>query len=570
MLILSLVMIGLTGVFISSAKTVGQAKQRQQATALATQTLEQLRALPYDLIVSGINQTTTEFASDIRIIDKESTPRLAPAGSSINEELVLNSTGTTAPLSPHMQVMTIENTTYTIATYITQADTEQPAYNLTVIVTYGVNSTDAQNSVIERSTSYSPTGCLSTSTHPFSGPCQPSFSAQAGITAGSISLVPAGGEEGADTQLLEDFGVDSASLDLPMLSSSMTVEQTSRVSALAQTTGVRTSVAGTEASKGGLSQVAEGDTDPSSEVGEAETFAIAPTDPGVLSPTAGTAGSITLTPSTADDGSGSASVSGGSSCQAPPSGSLVPGSQPCGSATVATGGSPSSMSLTLAGLPRTLPAFNLAEVSASGSTSRSLVGQFVSSTSFCSGSSPNCAVASVSRTLGEVKVGGLPDTTTGDTGPTGFDQVVRVNGLVDQAVAESGIGAREPSASRTGSLEFWDSDTGTYSTVSLNQTRNVSGSVSRTYASNDDQGVRIDIDYVIAVQPPQESQDTSCTAAGTRCTTEVTSAPTVRADLRYRVFEVDGSESTNVTSFAVLVDLGGILSQTSYGANPDA
>ena len=112
--------------FVGSLKTVTQAKQRQTATALATQTLERLRALPYDVIKTGVNNSTAAFTADPNIADKATTPRLFPGIGSINETLLVSSSQATAPLSNHRTVTTIEGVSYTVGVYVSQAGTPQP------------------------------------------------------------------------------------------------------------------------------------------------------------------------------------------------------------------------------------------------------------------------------------------------------------------------------------------------------------------------------------------------------------------------------------------------------------
>src|SRR5690348_12820879 len=54
MVIISTVLLGLVGVQISSLVTTSAAKQRQQASALANQSMEELRALPFATVSGGL------------------------------------------------------------------------------------------------------------------------------------------------------------------------------------------------------------------------------------------------------------------------------------------------------------------------------------------------------------------------------------------------------------------------------------------------------------------------------------------------------------------------------------
>jgi prepilin-type N-terminal cleavage/methylation domain-containing protein len=73
MLVMLIMLTATLGFFVSSLKTVTLAKQRQTATALATQVLEQIRALPYDQVAKGID------SNDIVLAGVNADPHLTSA-----------------------------------------------------------------------------------------------------------------------------------------------------------------------------------------------------------------------------------------------------------------------------------------------------------------------------------------------------------------------------------------------------------------------------------------------------------------------------------------------------------
>ena len=243
MFIVTVILTSMLALFVASIRTVTLARERQTATALATQVLEQVRALPYNDVVKGLDSTDLTgdpFISGGRLV--------YPAGSI--DEVLRTSTPTASPapgrgpLSPHRLDVRPEGAgrqLYTVRSYVTAGATTQPSYNLTAIVSWTSNVTRGTQSVVQRSTSYSPSGCLDTATHPFAGPCQAFYSAQAGLTAASISVTNTTDSQ----QPVPGLSGTSVSLFLPALGSDLGVEQVTKLTAVTQTSKAQTSAGGT-------------------------------------------------------------------------------------------------------------------------------------------------------------------------------------------------------------------------------------------------------------------------------------------------------------------------------------
>jgi prepilin-type N-terminal cleavage/methylation domain-containing protein len=558
--------------FVGSLKTVTQAKQRQTATALATQTLERLRALPYDVIKTGVNKSTASFAADPNIADKATTPRLFPGMGSINEILVVSSAQATAPLSDHRTVNVVEGVSYTVGVYVTQAATTQPSFNLTALVTYSSAVSQGTKTILQRTTAFSPSGCLSTSTHPFAGPCQASFSARAGVTSAGITLAnpldPTAGMFG--------LGATSAGLELAELATSADIEQTTTITAGAKTTTATKTDSGVTSTSGGKSALTAADSDPSSSAAAATDSKTAPAQTSGVQSVSGSGGLLTVTPTTGDTGNADSQVVAGAAGCVATTGVAVASGQPCASGAVQPQGTTGQIQLDIFGdngaAGRDLPAFTLASVAAAPSATRAMAGRFTTTNAAaCTAAAPpNCAHASVTRSVGTTTVGAVPPRSGGlDTGPAAYTGSFSVTGLAESARAESGTGYRAATLTRTaGTLSYWNGvgyTSVTMSGVAADATYDPPAATF-TYRQFSHIGVVMTVDSIIRVSAPRLTSVPATPGACTpdACTQRATSGSTVSADTTY-VISIDGSETVR---FVIRTDLGALNAQTSFRAAP--
>jgi hypothetical protein len=553
---------------------VTQAKQRQTATALATQTLERLRALPYDVIVTGVNKSTAAFTADPNIADKATTPRLFPGIGSIDETLVVSSTQATAPLSNHRTVSTIEGVSYTVGVYVSQAATPQPSFNLTALVTYKSSVSQGTKTIMERTTAFSPSGCLSTSTHPYAGPCQASFSARAGVTSGGFTLA----NQLDPTAPIVGMGATSMGLELSELAASTDIEQTTTLTAGAKTMTATKTEGGATSTSGGKTAATAADSDPSSSAAAATDSKVAAAQTSGAQTVTGSAGLFSATPTTGDTGNADSQVVAGATGCVATTGVAIASNQPCASGAVQPLGTTGQVTLDLFGdngaAGRDLPAFTLASVAASPSATRAMAGRFTTTNAAaCTAATPpNCAHASVTRTLGTVTVGTVPARAGIDTGPAAYNAgSFSVTGLNESARAESGTGYRAATLTRTaGTLSYWNG--ASYTSVALSGVAADATydppAATFTYRQASHIGVVITVDSVIRVSAPRLTSVPTTPGACTpdACTQRATSAGTVTADTTY-VVSIDGTEQTR---FVIRTDLGALNAQTSFRAAPIA
>src|SRR5665647_3123532 len=181
MVIIAGVLASMLGIVVSSLTTVAQARQRQTATALATQGIEVLRALPYDTVTLNHAGDTPDATATYAVFEsgvyhlRTTLPSL-----NLNEQLMVND------VSGRTEDITVDEVTYRVHTYVTLAAND--AFNLTVLVTYTSTVSHGQRITAQRSVTFSPAGCLSTAQNPFAAPCQAYFTATAGQTLGGITV----------------------------------------------------------------------------------------------------------------------------------------------------------------------------------------------------------------------------------------------------------------------------------------------------------------------------------------------------------------------------------------------
>ncbi len=566
------VMAAMIGLFVGSLRTVTQAKQRQTAAALATQTLERLRALPYDVIKVGVNNGTAAYTADPNIADgATATPRLFRG--TIDELLLANASQVTAPLSNHRVVTTVEGIAYTVGVYVTQAATPQPAYNLTAMVTYSTNASKGTKTVIQRSTAYSPSGCLSTATHPFAGPCQASFSALAGITAGSIVV-----SNPADpSALITGLGGTAIGLELPEVSASTGIEQTTTITAGVKTTAATATNGATTTTSGGQTAATAADSDPSTPAAGASDSKTAPAQTSTAQTLTGLIGTLTATPTTTDPGNAASQVSAGATgCVASDAaGTVIASGQPCASGMVRGLGTTAAVNVDLTdfgagGAVPNLPPFSAVSVGQAGVVSRAMAGRFTAANAqTCTlVSPPNCAHAGVTRTLGTVTVGSLPPRNGGDTGPAAYTNSFSLTGLKETARAESGTGARPPVMTRdAGTLSYWNG--ATYTSVVLPASPVADAAydppaVSMAYKAGGVGYVGLSVDSVINVSKVVAGTVSPAGCIPLACTQQATSASSLTADTLY-IVTLNGVEQTR---FTVRTNLGALIAESSYRAAP--
>ena len=561
------VMTALLSVLVSSLKTVAQARERQTATALATQSLEQLRALPYDSI-TGSDATTYPMSAGLEYVTVSgSTVTFTPAAvlPGVSETLVVNE------YSGKRATSVVDGVSYVVQTYVTKAPlttTQQQAFNLTTLVEWTSTVYPTTRTTVQRSVDFSPAGCLSTAQRPFSAPCQAYFTAQSGIVAAGFSVTNAIDS----TQDIPGISGHLVELSLPTLSANLQIEQTASGTADGDTSGAR-AVDTTPSIAGGKSAAVAVDSDPSSTPGQSASTT-ANQSSGTVSLT-GAAGTISAAPTTGDSAAAAAAIAAdsttcrngdpaGTGLATGPTGQL----RPCADASVL-------QSATSGGITYTSPIgtdVTLVSLGTSSTSSRAVAANLatanpgVACTAGAGATAPGCAHAMTSRSLGDVVVG-RPGT---GSGPLDVNKgLFNVTGLTESARSEEGTGAGAPQYSRAGTLQYWNG-TG-YTSVDLSAYASPPSGL--TPASDSwtidpvttvfPDGLHVTMEGSVTVQRPQitTSGPADCTAQA--CVAQVNGGGSVRATTVFTVTDASGVE---VTKFVLVSDLGGLVAQSTYKA----
>ncbi len=577
MFITLLVLAALAGSFIGSLSGVALAKQRQAATGLATGVMEQLRATDYGTLSAGM--TCSDVVGDPRVSLSGAcasgvTATFTPGIASISEPLVLQVSGpAAAPIVPHIQpaaTTKIENVAYGVSTYVSKATLTATSFDLTVLVSWTSSVSKGIKTVIQRSVAYSPSRCLSSATHPYAGACQAAFNGDSGLTKAGITVL------NADDGTSNIPGLNGKKVDLTLngVSSTLSAEQITNLTAVTSTTGADAYSASSHTSSGGISTSVAADTDPSSDAASTSTGSVTQPSTSAVS-LSDTAGVLSLAPSSGDAGSlSSNAASTGSSCIDAAGSFLAALNQPCSWGAVQATGSSSVLNLAL---PSGAPNFNLASIGTSPGPTRSVVARVgTAGGSACpTASGVGCLTAQATRTLGTVLLGGLPTAKSGDAPPAGWTgSLITVSGLQESAYSEVGQGARSPSFTRTGGvLTYYDGATGTVKTLTnfKTLTSNFSANLGMTTGSYTlgSQTVVVSLSgsmVVGAAAPLPNVANADATCKLSACLSSATPASTLSATLVYSI-TLNGMPTTR---FAVTVDLGAVLARSSYKAAFDA
>lgn len=567
MIITLIVMTVLMFAVVSTLKIVVQARERQTATALATQVLEQMRALPSATVIQSDGAApTADFSGGSPSAYTFVPPASLLSGVS-TESLVVNNPASTQPSWPgsgQSGDVVVGNVTYEVASYVTRptAVIATEEYSLTAIVSWTSTAFPDGRTVAQRSVIFTGGECLSSGTSPYAAPCQGFFTARAGPSSGGLSVT----EPFTFDPLAPPEPDRPAVLDLVFtgLSTSSLLEQTASGSTLAVGAGANR-VTASPASSGGVPVPALVDSDPSSTASPIVSVPLTSHTSGSLSSSSPLG---TLSVSHFGGGSRSAAAiaadatlckgAGGAALTTGPAGAL----RPCSSGDIQPTGS-SSLSFT----PVTVDPFTIATFNP-GSRDRAVSAVLAAANpgvACTAGGTPSCAHAFAERSMGTVTLG------AGATGPAGYDPSAglwSVTGFAEAALAEEGDGSRPPAFTRTGSVQVWTEispGVAGYQTVGLGVAP--AGSVSYpvplttlVYGT-----ATVAFKGVVTIQPWTLSDEGPADCIADTCVSNAGSSASVSA-----VMTVTVTDGPNLTRFTLSTDLGGLMARASYKAVEDA
>lgn len=564
MFVIGVILASLAMVQTRAMVTIAQAKERQQASAFANATLEQLRALPWDTLKKGVSNTYPS-GTDPNVSAGRLRP---PAATAIDELIVVSASqatnGTAAPLAmtggSNVQTVSDPETpgrTFTIRSYVTQGVSATGPINLTVIINWNRRGDGRTQTVIARSTAYSPSGgCGGTNNQPFLASCQAFYSAEAGVGPASVTVsgtqpVPAG--QSPDPTLtgpwpiLTGVDTDSVMVALGTVGGSLSSEQSTTTRALTTGSGLSASWLGTSLAEVGM---VEGDLSASNDI--SGSYPLNPTPLSAVGSAAsrnltGTNGSLSVGVPASVGTTARAGITGG--CTTPGAGVACSRGESTGSGAL-------TASLTVGASTINLSTLN-------ASTTSAWSGRYVAtagtSTTGCTAlSGTGCAASGAQQTVGTTTVGsGVA--WDGGAAPSGLVTISNYQAEVRTQYGTNQLTAA-PTATRQGSISWWNG-TG-YTVQALSPSTNATMILgTTTYAVPGGGTVRaVGSVSVLPAQTTRTNPVAACTSKG--CSLEVT-MPAVTVAVTYTVTTAAGT-----SAFTVVTSLGAPRSASSYKAAP--
>jgi len=570
MMIITAVLFVLVAVQVSTLATTIHAKQRQQGTAVANEVMEELRALPWATLQKGLHP---DFAAASGGDPNVDAGRLRPPqDASIDEVLVttsnqvLDAPPLSGPAGTNLVIRqdpAVPGIDFYARTYVTQAaDLGTGVLQLTVVVSWTEQGSDAERATIVRSAAYNPSsgGCGDTSTQPFLGACQAMLdadSAARGLSVGISGVTP--GEPPMVADVVPGSDVLSASYNTAEAAATMMSNQAATSTARVVSAGSAQTSAASGSETGWLQASNRASTD----VGAAGA---APANPADVAASGAISGSrsftsdpagLTVTMNPPGSLAGYARTRSGGLCQ-----TGVPAGQPCSQAVTSTEGG-SDVRLAVPGGSMTL-------VSTSGAATRNAwTARFATLPSTIAGvgctsiGGAGCISSGASRTLGTVELGTGAWQRASGSGSGPGARLVQITGFSDSVRVEHGVGkgAVAPVTSRSGTLSYWNGST--MATLSLGPTSSATanlGEVVRTFGSTE-----VRARGTITVHPAatlRSGDDAQCVTDGCSVATEM---PSVTVSIIYTVV-VDGEEHEIIVG----TDLGSVRAVAKFKAAPDA
>ena len=551
-------------------------RDRIQATGYANEIMEGIRALPYSAITKGLD--TAEYSTDPNVEDCGGEYRLFGCTVGVNEKLVGQtfSGGYTEDwLVPHTGTTTTDNgLELTWSTYVTNDDVAANPYAVTVQVSWqggGAIASGADNLVRVQSAFWSPTGCVSSTTHPFAAPCQPFFYGQA-LRPGTTISIATDGAFGAFHEGTVDL--EEGSLVLPSAEAALQQEQVVDLDARTTISYVEVLDSSGRVKDGFVETAWAADSDPSTATVATDGGSAAAGAGGYLQrlqPDAGGEIGAKLTVAAIDAGSGGLSTEAALADPAdcPPSGTVETDGLPCSGAQTLLGGT-ASIVAPMDHVVGTLGPATLVSVGAPATPSTVTADRDNSATA----SEDGLVDVQASRTLGTIRIGGFPS--AGMVAPPGMmttptgdhNYCMRISGYQDSVRAIAGESTTtSPNASIVaGTFHYFSGGV----VLSKSVTDATLGALSVTCSSTQvvsGKNVTWEVRVTAGeIAPASESEATTSdpSDADIKWTTEARARP-ISLTVHYTI-TVAGVDEVDLL---MTVDLGELVAQATYEPPPE-
>jgi prepilin-type N-terminal cleavage/methylation domain-containing protein len=547
-------------------QNIALARQRQSATGLANQTMEQMRALPFDVIKKGLSNGDLSTLSDPSITTSGcGTPPVYCYG---GEQIPRGNNPNVVPLVPHTQTITVGPTLFTARAYVTYYNniSTNNTFRITVVVSWpNAAKGGILSQVATQTVAYSGSGCLGTGTHPFAAPCQPFFYATGTGDAGHFDI----------TGTIDGVSLSEANLLLPDWSSTMQVEQISAVQGITEASGASLTLTGNPATTSGSQRgTSSSDNDPAQPGNDYNTSSVTGSASSIATGPGGAGNNtLTLTPSSGDPGTSVSTTDASLVKPCPLTGVSQTDQQACGNSTEQQSAAASATLEMKKKLD--LGSTTLASVAAWPSGAKAFTNRDIQA------NADGLVHTDATRALGQVQVGGLPSGLNPAKVPAGWTgYLVTISNFTDTVVAEAGTSSAAPSVTASGTISYWNGVG--YTALAVAPGASVAIPVTSVHITDTVGGKVLQIDIQGSPSSDCNAWVLGCPATGgtstsatvLTCTpvpcpnsrtaaTAQSNSPFV-ANIFYRVI-YDGEVQASLTMH---VDLGTLLAQNTYQPAP--
>ncbi len=595
MLVLAIVLLSIITIQARALTTVAEANARQQATTFANEAMEQLRAVPWNVLKRGMASNylaasggDSHVGSDVLTVDGVTVALEVAAAGSADQDLdspwppLFDETGSHAHVEEDPAG---SGRQYTVYAYVTEDLTGlDDAVGLAVVVEWTSREDGDVDQTVLWSTAYAPSGgCGDLNNAPFLASCQASFygSAQSATVSTTVSAAEyvdssVGGDQDpvpvVPGSSFYTFTVSTAST-----SSRISSLQFTDIDANAQYGGIvwddddsstQPTVEGWEEGFENYSLRASNDT-VSTDAAPANPTDIYTSGSNTSEDFNSFWGGVELEARSDDSRDGVLDASTTDACDVGVGAAQVPAGQPCASAQLDDASSYGAFVLMEFG--GEMIRLSRVRQESGSSVSNTFAGRFVEATAGNGDSGcqllggSGCVSAGFNGTLGDVSIGAvIGDTWDGGAAPDGLVTVSNYTevGMVDRGYQQP---ASTPTLSRTATIQFWNG--AGYSTANLSTYSSDTHTIGSATWTNSRATVEV-VDGTISILPGQVTvagSDPDCTDES--CDVTATNG-LIQIDVTYLITPDNGS--IDPFELTVTTVIAGGTSSASYKEPTDA
>jgi|GEM_PF-393098 len=595
MFVLAIVILAILTVQARALVTNADSQIRQGATAYANEAMEELRAMPWNILRKGLaSNFKTAAGGDSFVAGSVLTVngvnyalRVAPSGAG---DQVLAS-----PWKPlfdttgsNKQVRTDPSgngATYTVRAYtVSDPAGNTDAVGLVTVVTWQKRTNGEFENTVLTSTAYAPSGgCGDLNNAPFLASCQAQLYAMSSggnvvITVGASATTVSGGAvvpTSTQAPLLPNASAYSLQMATAQSGARVANQQVSNVDAYATAGGVVLDDLDPNTQPEALGWL-KGLDSATLRASNDLVAGAPPANPADISPasavtttslSSGSGLSMQLAARADDTRSGVADASTTTACATGITAATIPAGSPCshtvfGNSTATTGYAILTIDGTDLQLGRVLHG------AGNASADHAWSGRFsttagTANTGCTTVSGAGCVSAGANRTAGEINIGSV---TGGWTGGKAANGIVRITGYTDSVMAQRGVNQKNTAASltRTGTVSYWNGST--YANVALGA--GTSAGYTTGTVEWESANIKVTATGRVTITPSQQaSVYTDATCKNTACEVNASNG-NITVAIQYLITPKSGAVDPFVIS--VTTQINGSSAAATFTESPNA